>query len=132
MDNRSLRIGIDVGGTFTHAVAVEQPGNRLVAHAVTPTTHAGSESVSRGIITVFREIMAQTKAEPREVCFVAHSTTQATNALLEGDVAKVGIVGMGKGLEALKAKYDTRIKSLELSPGKFLQTAHVFLISSTK
>lgn len=132
MDNRSLRIGIDVGGTFTHAVAVEQPGNRLVAHAVTPTTHAGSESVSRGIITVFREIMAQTKAEPREVCFVAHSTTQATNALLEGDVAKVGIVGMGKGLEALKAKYDTRIKSLELSPGKFLQTAHVFLNSSTK
>ena len=132
MDKRTLRIGIDVGGTFTHAVALEQPGNRLTAHAVTPTTHTGSESISAGIITVFREVIKQTQAKNEEVCFVAHSTTQATNALLEGDVAKVGIIGMGKGLEYIKAKNDTHIKSLELSPGKLLLTSHVYLNSGKK
>ncbi|MBU9728434.1 hydantoinase/oxoprolinase family protein [Diplocloster modestus] len=129
---RNLRIGIDVGGTFTHAVAVELPGNQVIAHAVTPTTHTAESSVSEGIIKVFQEVIEKSDATPEEVCFVAHSTTQATNALLEGDVSKVGIVGMGKGLEAVKAKSDTQIKSLELSPGKFLQTSHIYLNSDPK
>lgn len=129
---RNLRIGIDVGGTFTHAVMMELPGNQVVAHAVTPTTHTAKNSVSEGIIKVFKEVIDQANATSEEVCFVAHSTTQATNALLEGDVSKVGIVGMGKGLEAVKAKADTQIKSLELSPGKFLQTSHVYLNSDPK
>lgn len=132
MIKRNFRIGIDVGGTFTHAVAVELPGNQVIAHAVTPTTHSSESSVSEGIIKVFQEVMHQTNATADEVSFVAHSTTQATNALLEGDVAKVGIIGMGKGLEGVKAKADTQIRSLELSPGKLLQTSHVYINSDPK
>lgn len=132
MGERTLRIGIDVGGTFTHAVAVEVPSNRVIAHAVTPTTHSAESSVSEGIVKVFQDIMEQTQAAPEEICFVAHSTTQATNALLEGDVAQVGIVGMGRGLEKLKAKSDTQIKSIELSPGKWLRTDHRYLNSDEK
>ncbi len=132
MNQLQIRIGIDVGGTFTHAVAITVPDNKIIAHAVTPTTHKAVSSVAEGVVKVFQDVMEQTGAEPGDVCFVAHSTTQATNALLEGDVAKVGVVGMGRGMEALKAKSDTQIKELELSPGKFLHTAHIYLDTDPK
>ncbi len=127
-----IRIGIDVGGTFTHAVAVTADTNEVIAHAVTPTTHKDKDSVAKGVVTVFHDIMEQTGTDASDVCFVAHSTTQATNALLEGDVAKVGIIGLGKGIEGLKAKADTQIKDLELSAGKRLYTEHVYIDSGEK
>lgn len=126
---RNLRVGIDVGGTFTHAVAVETPSNRIIACAVTPTTHSAVHSVSEGIVRVFKDVMKQACAEPEEICFVAHSTTQATNALLEGDVAKVGVIGMGCGLSGLKAKADTNVKDIELTQGKKIETAVCYINS---
>ena len=132
MSKNKIRIGIDVGGTFTHAVAISVPDNKVVAHAVTPTTHMAKDSIAEGIICVFRKVMAETGATPEDVCFVAHSTTQATNALLEGDVAKVGIVGMGNGIGSVKAKADTHISRLELSLGKYLDTSHIYLHTGQK
>ena len=46
--------------------------------------------------------------------FISHGTTQATNALLEGDVVKVGIVTVGKGLEGTKSKSDTNMGAIPL------------------
>lgn len=129
MSKKKIRIGIDVGGTFTHAIAMDHQSYQVVAHAVTPTTHSSRYSVSEGIVKTFEDVLAQSGVEAADVVFVAHSTTQATNALLEGDVSKVGIVGMGKGLEAIKAKADTAITNIELSEGKFLHTESVYLNS---
>lgn len=124
--NQTIRIGIDVGGTFTHAVAIDHATNKVIAHAVTPTTHTAENSVSEGVVRAFNDVIAKIGADASQVSFVAHSTTQATNALLEGDVAKVGIVGMGKGAEGIKAGSDTNIRNLELSRGKMLETEHVY------
>ena len=64
--------------------------------------------------------------------FIAHGTTQATNALLEGDVVKVGIVGIGSGLEGAKSKSDTKIGNIPLTSSKSLHTANSFVDSGSK
>ena len=62
-----------------------------------------------------------------QVELVTHSTTQAVNALLEGDVGTVGIVGMGRRPELAKARKRTELAKVELSAGKHLATVPVFL-----
>lgn len=123
---RAVRIGIDVGGTFTHAVAVDNQTCQVISHKVTPTSHSSKEGVAAGILESFR-MLQEELGENAEVVFLAHSTTQATNALLEGDVAKVGIVGLGQGLEGMKAKSDLQVGDIELSPGKFLRSGLQFV-----
>ncbi len=126
MSVRPVRIGIDVGGTFTHAVAVDNRTSEVLSHCVTPTTHHAPEGVAAGIVESFG-MLAEELGPDVKVVFLAHSTTQATNALLEGDVAKVGIVGLGKGLEAMKARSDLNVGNLELSEGKLLHTQLEFV-----
>lgn len=118
---RKLRVGIDVGGTFTHAVAVDNETLAVAAHQVVPTTHRSSMGVAEGIIQAFKGLRGKLASDD-EIVFLAHSTTQATNALLEGDVAKVGIAALAGGLEAVKVKSDVNVGRIELAEGKFLET----------
>ncbi len=123
---RRLRIGIDVGGTFTDVVAVDAGTFVVVAQLKVPTTHHAPEGVARGIIDGLQAMLRRLDAGPGDVVFIAHSTTQATNALLEGDVARVGIVGAGRRGERWKARIDTRVPPIPLAPGKAVHAAHVF------
>lgn len=124
-----FRVGIDVGGTFTHAVAVNNDSLEVTAHQVVPTTHRSEQGVAAGIISAFAGLKAKLPAES-EIVFLAHSTTQATNALLEGDVAKVGVLALAGGLEAVKVRSDVSIGNVELAPGKLLESVSAVLDSN--
>ncbi len=89
-----LRVGIDVGGTFTDVVAVDAATRMLVAAIKVPTTHQASNGVADGIVTAIERLCADANVDATAIAFIAHSTTQATNALLEGDLARVGVLGL--------------------------------------
>lgn len=126
-----VRIGIDVGGTFTDAVAINNDTYELIGSVKAHTTHSAKEGVAAGIVQVLHQVMEQYNIAPEDVNFIAHGTTQATNALLEGDVAKVGVVTLGQGLEGAKSKSDTAIGSIELAPKKYLESENAYVDTSS-
>lgn len=130
MSERTVRIGIDVGGTFTDAVVVDNETYEVIAKEKVPTTHHAKQGVAAGIVQAIDTVLANNHISPDDVIFIAHGTTQATNALLEGDVAKVGVIGMGRGAEAGRARKETTVGNIELAPGKYLETEHEFLDSA--
>lgn len=128
MEKRAIRIGIDVGGTHTKAVAIDNNTNEIVGKGSVMTTHFDKQGVAKGVVDAFQKCISENNIKPEEVIFIAHSTTQATNALLEGDVAKVGVIGIGKGgLEGVLAKKQTAIENIDLGTGKFIEIEHTYL-----
>lgn len=125
--SRKVRIGIDVGGTFTDAVAVDNETYEIISKQKIPTTH--TDGVAKGIIQIVRTILEQNSIAPEDVIFIAHGTTQATNALLEGDVARVGIIGLGTGTDARSSRNETKLGDIELSSDKYLTTDNRFIDS---
>lgn len=124
---KKVRIGIDVGGTFTDAVIIDNENYEVMAKMKIPTTH--EEGVAYGVVQIISKLMEENGISPEDVAFIAHGTTQATNALLEGDVASVGIIGMATGIDAAGAKKETQVGDIELAPGKHLKNAAVFIDS---
>jgi N-methylhydantoinase A len=121
----TVRVGVDVGGTFTKAVAVDSKTGQLVARSVVATTHADAAGVAAGIVRCVATVAQAVGAD--EVELVTHSTTQAVNALLEGDVVRVGVFGLGRKPDLAKVKRRTALAGVELSAGKRLPASPVFL-----
>jgi len=125
-----LRVGVDVGGTFTKAVAVCSRGHSLRAHCSVPTTHDAEGGVTAGVAEALRRLLDDLGEDRASVEYAAFSTTQAMNALLEGDVARVGVIGIGAGAELRATRKRTRIGSVKLAAGHSLETEHEMLDAS--
>ncbi len=87
----SFTIGIDVGGTFTDIVVASPDGQTIIAKAAT-TPADQSDGVLEGIVLAARQLGLATAALLAETSRIVHGTTVATNALLEGKTAPVGLL----------------------------------------
>ena len=81
-----------------------------------PTTHHAECGEAQGIIEAINTVLTKNGISPDNVIFIAHGPTQATNALLEGDVARVCIVFLGCVMEAERSSKETSVGNIELAP----------------
>jgi N-methylhydantoinase A len=85
------RIGIDVGGTFTDFVAVDEDGSVTIAKSPS-TPDDQSEGVLNGLAVLAAELHLDIAGLLTRTSQIVHGTTVATNALLERRGAKVGML----------------------------------------
>jgi N-methylhydantoinase A len=84
----SYRLGVDVGGTFTDLLLInEETGETCTAKV--PST---PEDSSIGVLNGVARICEASQVDPRQIKRVMHGTTVATNAVLTGRGARVGLV----------------------------------------
>jgi N-methylhydantoinase A len=83
-----LRIGIDTGGTFTDIVAVDGATGGVAVTKV-PSTPANP---AIGLVQGVRQILGQTGRTVDDLAGLAHGTTVATNALLQGEIDSLGLI----------------------------------------
>jgi len=84
----SVRLAIDIGGTFTDATLIDE-GTGSVSIAKVLTTPADP---SQGFMQAVERALAKGGVEAGRVGFVVHATTVATNAIIEGKIARSGFV----------------------------------------
>ncbi|MCC2976551.1 hydantoinase/oxoprolinase family protein [Sphingomonas sp. PL-96] len=84
----AYRLGVDVGGTFTDLLLFDQGSGAFWRHKTPSTPHDSSE----GILTGVEAICAAAEITPADIEYFLHGTTVATNAVLEGKGARVGLI----------------------------------------
>jgi N-methylhydantoinase A len=84
----AYRLGVDVGGTFTDLLLVDEK-NGDTWTAKVPSTPADS---SIGVLNGIAKICDEAGIDPTKITHVMHGTTVATNTILEGKGATVGLV----------------------------------------
>ncbi|KAK7934873.1 d-amino acid hydantoin hydrolase (hydantoinase) [Apiospora marii] len=88
--SKTVRIGVDVGGTNTDAVAINpsqqsEPGRGVLAHHKTPTT----PDVTAGIEAAVRTVLAKSRLAPDAIASVTVGTTHFINAVVEQDARRL-------------------------------------------
>ena len=89
-DLKDIRIGFDVGGTFTDGVMMR--GREVLSKVKSLTT----EDVTTGIVNALDVLLKSEKADASEIAMVSLGTTHTTNAIIERkNLNKVGIFRLG-------------------------------------
>ena len=94
----ALLLGVDTGGTYTDAVLIEDEKD-VIASAKSLTTR---EDLAIGIGKAIEAVLAESQVNTSEIGMASLSTTLATNALVEGQGERVGLVYIGFREQDLK------------------------------
>jgi N-methylhydantoinase A len=108
-----LRIGVDVGGTFTDFTLLDERDSRTLFFKVPSTPGDPSEAIELGL----RQMIAEFKLDPAEIGYLGHGTTVATNIVIERRGARTGLLTtrgfrdvLELGRQARPSIYDYRVQ----------------------
>jgi N-methylhydantoinase A/oxoprolinase/acetone carboxylase beta subunit len=113
-----LLLGIDTGGTYTDAVLFSEATGVVAKAKALTTRHDLAEGVSGAV----EAVLAKARVPVSAISLVSLSTTLATNALVEGQGGRAGLIMIGFGPEDLKR--DGLQEALGSDPVLFLPGGH--------
>lgn len=87
----AVLLGVDTGGTYTDAVLIRDERDVIASAKALTTRH----DLAIGIGGAVRAVLEQAQVAPGDIALAALSTTLATNALVEGQGGRVGLVYIG-------------------------------------
>jgi N-methylhydantoinase A len=104
------RIGVDIGGTFTDLVWVDEATGAVRVGKILTTPKEPAQAVEHGVATLLREA----GSAPASVRTLIHGTTLATNALIERKGAKTGLLTTAGFRDALEIGREGRYDMYDL------------------
>ncbi|MBI2462557.1 MAG: hydantoinase/oxoprolinase family protein, partial [Candidatus Rokubacteria bacterium] len=104
------RIGVDIGGTFTDLVLIDERSGALAVDKVLTTPKDPSQAVEAGLV----RLLAEAGAPAGEVRTLIHGTTLATNAIIERKGAKTALLTTRGFRDALEIGREGRYDMYDL------------------
>ena len=85
--SKTVRVAVDIGGTFTDLVSIDDRGNLSNIKVLTTP-----DDPSRGVLDAIEQFLATGHSKAEDIGLVVHATTLASNALLTDKIPKVALV----------------------------------------
>src|ERR1700692_1545486 len=108
-DVQDVRLGVDIGGTFTD-VALEVGDRRYTAKGLT-TPRAPED----GVLGILHSVVAEAGIAPGDVRLIIHGTTLATNALIERKGAKTALLTTEGFRDVVEIRHENRFEQYDLN-----------------
>jgi len=105
----SIRLGLDIGGTFTD-VALEVGDRRFTAKTL--TTAGAPED---GVLAALRAVIADAGIAPAQVNLIIHGTTLATNAIIERKGAKTALLTTEGFRDVVEIRHENRFEQYDVN-----------------
>ncbi|WP_299402853.1 hydantoinase/oxoprolinase family protein [uncultured Roseobacter sp.] len=109
MKSSSIRLGVDIGGTFTDVV-LEKGGASFSTKVL--TTYAAPENA---IIDGMHQVCAKASITPDQIDQIIHGTTLATNALIERRGAKTALITTQGFRDVIEMRTESRFEQYDLN-----------------
>ncbi len=107
---QEVRIGVDVGGTFTD-VALQRGESAFVTTKVLTTRERPEEAILKGVA----EVVERAAADISEVSQIIHGTTLATNAVIERSGARTALVTTAGFRDVIETRTESRFEQYDLN-----------------
>ena len=109
MGDAAVRLGVDIGGTFTDVVL--EVGDSLFSTKVL-TTYAAPENA---IVEGLHEVCQKANVDPSRIQQIIHGTTLATNALIERRGARTALITTGGFRDVIEMRTESRFEQYDLN-----------------
>ena len=105
-----FQVGLDIGGTFTDLVLLDERASRLSLHKVLTTPH----DPAVGALTGLRELLIRAEVDLAEVGTLLHGTTLVTNAIIERSGSATGLLTTRGFRDVLEMGHEQRYDIYDL------------------